>query len=64
MGIEVDGKYDGSDCNFTSAILAIEEISKVDASVGVLVDVQNTLVFLINKRLIRYSKCMLPKNKN
>jgi alkylation response protein AidB-like acyl-CoA dehydrogenase len=44
MGIEVPEAYGGTGATFFSAILVIEELSKVDASVGVLVDVQNTLV--------------------
>jgi len=43
MGIEVPMEYDGSGGSFFEAILAVEEISAVDPSVGVLVDVQNTL---------------------
>jgi alkylation response protein AidB-like acyl-CoA dehydrogenase len=43
MGIEVPAEYGGSGGTFFEAILAVEEISAVDASVGVLVDVQNTL---------------------
>ncbi|HLO65486.1 MAG TPA: acyl-CoA dehydrogenase family protein [Holophaga sp.] len=44
MGIEVPEAYGGTGSSFFNAILVIEELSKVDASVGVLVDVQNTLV--------------------
>lgn len=44
MGIEIPEKYDGGGGSFFMSILAIEEISKVDASVGVFMDVQNTLV--------------------
>jgi len=44
MGIEVPEEYGGAGSTFFNAILVIEELSKVDASVGVLVDVQNTLV--------------------
>ena len=44
MGIEVPQEYGGGGGTFFEAILAVEEISKVDPSVGVLVDVQNTLV--------------------
>jgi alkylation response protein AidB-like acyl-CoA dehydrogenase len=44
MGIEVPEEYSGSGMSFTSAIIAIEEIAKVDPSVAVLVDVHNTLV--------------------
>src|SRR5690554_4476091 len=44
MGIEIPEKYDGGGGTFFMSILAIEEISKVDASVGVFMDVQNTLV--------------------
>jgi alkylation response protein AidB-like acyl-CoA dehydrogenase len=43
MGIEIPAEYGGSGGTFFEAILAVEEISAVDPSVGVLVDVQNTL---------------------
>jgi alkylation response protein AidB-like acyl-CoA dehydrogenase len=43
MGIEVPPEYGGSGGSFFEAIVAVEEISAVDPSVGVLVDVQNTL---------------------
>ncbi|HMH11556.1 MAG TPA: acyl-CoA dehydrogenase [Edaphobacter sp.] len=43
MGIEIPEAYNGSAGTFFEAILAVEEISSVDPSVGVLVDVQNTL---------------------
>jgi alkylation response protein AidB-like acyl-CoA dehydrogenase len=44
MGIEIPESYDGGGGTFFMSILAIEEISRVDASVGVFVDVHNTLV--------------------
>jgi alkylation response protein AidB-like acyl-CoA dehydrogenase len=44
MGIEVPEQYGGSGAKFFEAILAVEEMSRVDASAGVIVDVQNTLV--------------------
>lgn len=44
MGIEVPEAYGGSGGSFFQAILAIEEFSRVDASAGVVIDVQNTLV--------------------
>lgn len=44
MGIEVPSKYGGGEMSFFSAIVAIEELAKVDPSVSVVVDVQNTLV--------------------
>ena len=44
MGIEVPERYGGAGGSFFHAVLAVEEISRVDPSVGVLVDVQNTLV--------------------
>ena len=43
MGIEIPEEFSGSAGSFFEAILAVEEISAVDPSVGVLVDVQNTL---------------------
>lgn len=44
MGIEVPEKYNGGGGTFFMSIVAIEQISRVDASVGVFMDVQNTLV--------------------
>ena len=44
MGIEVAEAHGGSGGSFFQAILAIEEFSRVDASAGVVIDVQNTLV--------------------
>ncbi|WP_158944702.1 acyl-CoA dehydrogenase [Granulicella sp. S190] len=43
MGIEIPEEYGGAGGTFFNAILAVEEISAVDPSVGVMVDVQNTL---------------------
>jgi len=43
MGIEIPVEFGGSGGSFFEAILAVEEISAIDPSVGVLVDVQNTL---------------------
>jgi alkylation response protein AidB-like acyl-CoA dehydrogenase len=44
MGIEVPEAFGGAGATFFHAVLAVEEFSRVDPSVGVLVDVQNTLV--------------------
>ncbi len=44
MGIESPEKFGGSGGSFMMACLAVEEIARVDGSVSVLVDVQNTLV--------------------
>jgi butyryl-CoA dehydrogenase/short/branched chain acyl-CoA dehydrogenase len=43
MGIEIPEELGGSGGTFFDAILAVEALSAVDPSVGVLVDVQNTL---------------------
>lgn len=43
MGIETPEKWGGAGSTFTMACLAVEEIGRVDGSVSVLVDVQNTL---------------------
>jgi butyryl-CoA dehydrogenase/short/branched chain acyl-CoA dehydrogenase len=51
MGIEIPEQYGGAGGTFFEAVLAVEELSRVDPSVGVLVDVQNTLV---NNALIRW----------
>ena len=51
MGIEIPEQYGGSGGTFFEAILAVEEFSRVDASAGVIVDVQNTLV---NNAFVRW----------
>ena len=63
MGIEIPQQYGGGGGKFFEAILAVEELSRVDASSGVIVDVQNTLV---NNALLRWGnedqkKRYLPK---
>jgi alkylation response protein AidB-like acyl-CoA dehydrogenase len=44
MAIEIPESYGGSGGTFFHAVLAVEELSRVDPSIGVFVDVQNTLV--------------------
>ncbi|KAI1095000.1 short-chain specific acyl-CoA dehydrogenase [Rostrohypoxylon terebratum] len=44
MGIEIPEEFGGAGMNFTSAIIGIEELARVDPSVSVMVDVHNTLV--------------------
>jgi len=44
MGIEVPETYGGAGATFFHSVLAVEALSRVDPSIGVLVDVQNTLV--------------------
>ena len=44
MGIEVPEALGGGGASFFHAVLAVEALSRVDPSIGVLVDVQNTLV--------------------
>jgi len=63
MGIEVPEQLGGGGGKFFEAILAVEELSRVDASAGVIVDVQNTLV---NNALLRWGneaqkKRILPR---
>jgi alkylation response protein AidB-like acyl-CoA dehydrogenase len=63
MGIEIPEQYGGGGGSFFEAIVAVEELSRVDASAGVVVDVQNTLV---NNALLRWAneeqkKRYLPK---
>src|SRR5215469_16952353 len=52
MGIEIPEQYGGAGGKFFEAILAVEELSRADASAGVVVDVQNTLV---NNALLRWA---------
>ncbi|HXT61433.1 MAG TPA: acyl-CoA dehydrogenase [Pyrinomonadaceae bacterium] len=58
MGIETAEEFGGAGGSFFQAILAVEELSRVDASVGVLVDVQNTLV---NNAISRWGSQPLKK---
>lgn len=44
MSMEIPEQYGGVGVSFTSTCLAIEELARVDASVSVMIDVQNTLV--------------------
>ncbi len=44
MGIEVPEEYGGQGGTFFDAVLAVQALSRVDPSVSVVVDVQNTLV--------------------
>jgi hypothetical protein len=50
MGIETSVDHGGAESSFTSAIIAIEELAKVDPSVSVLCDVHNTLVNTIFRK--------------
>ena len=63
MGIEIPEQYGGGGASFFEAILAVEELSRVDPSAAVVVDVQNTLV---NNAILRWAneeqkKKYLPK---
>ena len=51
MGIEIPEHYGGIGSTFFTATIVVEELSRVDPSVGVLVDVQNTLV---NNALLKW----------
>jgi alkylation response protein AidB-like acyl-CoA dehydrogenase len=57
MGIEIPEEYGGAGAKFFEAIIAVEELSRADASAGVVVDVQNTLV---NNALLRWA---MPEQK-
>ena len=52
MGIEIPESYGGAGGKFFDSILTVEEISRIDPSAGVVVDVQNTLV---NNALLRWT---------
>ena len=58
MGIEIPEHLGGADGHFFLSILSVEELSKVDASIGVLVDVQNTLV---NNAFLRWGTTELQQ---
>jgi alkylation response protein AidB-like acyl-CoA dehydrogenase len=44
MGVEISDAQGGAGADFFTSVLVVEELSRIDPSVGVLVDVQNTLV--------------------
>ncbi|XP_056385238.1 short/branched chain specific acyl-CoA dehydrogenase, mitochondrial-like isoform X1 [Hyla sarda] len=51
MAIEVDPKYGGTGASFFSIILVVEELAKVDPSVSVFCDLQNTIIAAMFQRL-------------
>ena len=51
MGIEIPEKHGGAGATFFMSVLVVEELARVDASLAVLVDVQNTLV---NNAVLRW----------
>jgi butyryl-CoA dehydrogenase/short/branched chain acyl-CoA dehydrogenase len=59
MGVEIPEKFGGAGATFFMSALVIEELARVDASLAVLVDVQNTLV---NNAILRFgSEAMKAK---
>ena len=58
MAIQIPEALGGSEGSFFDAVLVVEELSRVDASAGVVVDVQNTLV---NNALIRWGSAEQKK---
>lgn len=51
MGIETDTELGGSGCNFMTTILVVEELAKVDPAVAAYVDIHNTLVNSLLKKV-------------
>ncbi len=58
MGIEIPEEFGGQGGSFFQCVLAIEELSAVDPSVGVVVDVQNTIV---NNAIMRWGNAEQKK---
>lgn len=69
MSLEIPENYGGSGLSFTQSCIVIQELAKVDPTISVIVDIQNTLInasirkfgseFLKSKYLPRLSKDML-----
>ena len=59
MGIEIPEEFGGQGGTFFQAILAVEELSAVDPSAGVIVDVQNTIC---NNALLRWGTATQKAN--
>lgn len=51
MGIEIPSAYGGTNGTFFSSILVVEELAKVDGSISVMCDIQNTL---LNTLIMQY----------
>jgi alkylation response protein AidB-like acyl-CoA dehydrogenase len=51
MSVDVPPEYGGSGQSFFASILVIEEMSKIDPSVGLFLDLQNTL---LNRLFLNY----------
>ncbi|XP_047000034.1 short/branched chain specific acyl-CoA dehydrogenase, mitochondrial [Schistocerca americana] len=51
MGMEIESEYGGSGLSFFATMLAVEELAKVDPSVSALVDIHNTLVNSLIKKI-------------
>src|SRR5690349_12479290 len=58
MGIEIPEEYGGQGGSFFQCVLAVEELSAVDPSAGVIVDVQNTIV---NNAILRWASAEQKK---
>ena len=51
MGIEIPSEYGGSNASFFTSTIVIEELAKVDASISVFCDIQNTLINMLFVKL-------------
>ena len=58
MSVEIPEEYGGQEGTFFQAVLAVEELSAVDPSAGVIVDVQNTI---FNNALLRWGSAEQKK---
>jgi alkylation response protein AidB-like acyl-CoA dehydrogenase len=63
MGVQIPEPFGGAGASFFHSVLAVEALSRVDPAIGVLVDVQNTLVV---NALLRWGtedikQCYLPR---
>lgn len=45
MGLETPSEYGGAECSFTAAILAVEELAKIDPSISALCDIHVSFYF-------------------
>src|SRR5436190_213292 len=66
MGIHIPEEFGGASGSFFMSVIAVEEVSRVDASFGVFIDVQNTLV---NNAIMRWGndeqkRTFLPRLAN
>jgi short/branched chain acyl-CoA dehydrogenase len=56
MGIETDAELGGSEQSFTAALIAIEELAKVEPGVSAMVDIHVSYNYISSPRVVHYTR--------